>query len=44
MNSNIWAVIAVLIIPGETALIRMDGAYSKAADAVRAATPALLAA
>ena len=35
MNSNIWAVMAVLIIPGETALIRMYGAYSNAADAVR---------
>ena len=44
MNSNIWAVMAVRIIPGETALTRMDGAYSRAADAVSAATAALLAA
>ena len=44
MNSNIWAVMVVRIIPGETALTRIDGAYSRAADAVRAATAALLAA
>ena len=31
----------VRIIPGETALTRMEGAYSNAADAVRAATAAL---
>ncbi len=31
-------------MPGDTALTRMDGAYSSAADAVSAATAALLAA
>jgi hypothetical protein len=30
----------VRIIPGETALTRMEGAYSRATDAVRAATAA----
>jgi hypothetical protein len=44
MNSNMGAVMAVRIIPGETALTRILGAYSRAADAVRAATAALLAA
>ena len=44
MNSNIGAVMAVRIMPGDTALTRMVGPYSSAADAVSAATAALLAA
>ena len=44
MNSNHGAVIAVRIMPGDTALTRMVGPYSRAADAVSAATAALLAA
>ena len=44
MNSNICSVMAVRIIPGDTALTRMVGPYSRAAEAVSAATAALLAA
>ena len=44
MNSNIGAVMAVRIMPGDTAFTRIEGAYSRAADAVSAATAALLAA
>ncbi len=44
MNSNHGAVMVVRIIPGDTAFTRMAGPYSRAADAVSAATAALLAA
>src|SRR4051794_5753127 len=42
-SSSKW-VIGVAIIPGDTALTRIDGAYSSAADAVSAATAAFAAA
>ncbi len=42
-TSNIGSVMVVRIMPGDTALTRMDGAYSDAAGAVSAATAALLA-
>jgi len=43
MYWNHGAVIVVRIIPGETAFTRIVGPYSSAADAVSAATAALLA-
>jgi hypothetical protein len=43
MYWNQGAVMAVRIMPGETELTLIDGPYSRAADAVSAATAALLA-
>ena len=43
-GSRSSSVIGVAIIPGDTALTRIDGAYSSAADAVSAATAAFAAA
>ena len=42
-NCRRGSVRAVTIIPGDTELTRMSGPYSRAADAVMAATPALAA-
>jgi hypothetical protein len=43
MYRNHGAVMAVRIIPGDTEFTLIDGPYSRAADAVSAATAALLA-